>query len=83
MQNQPIHQATPQPTHTLSSHHNRKSCSFDQSYPINKSEAPTYQPGIQLYSGSAKGASLQGKSLLKLINYPAQFSSIPTQAGEY
>ena len=52
-------------TQTLSSYHNRKSCSLKQSNHISKCEVPSHQPGIQLHSQSAKSANLQGKMAIK------------------
>ena len=48
-------------TQTLSSHHDRKSCSLEQRDPINNRDVPQHQPGIQLRKQSAKSAKSQGK----------------------
>ena len=52
-------------TQTLSSHHDRKSCSLEQRDPISKSDISQRQPGIQLHKQSAKSANLQGKMAIK------------------
>ena len=48
-------------TQTLSSHHDRKSCSLEQRDPINNRDTLQHQPGIQLHKQSAKSANSQGK----------------------
>ena len=48
-------------TQTLSSHHDRKSCSLEQRDPINNRDTLQHPPGIQLPKQSAKSANLQGK----------------------
>ena len=48
-------------TQTLSSHHDRKSCSLEQRDPINNRDTLQRQPGIQLPKQLAKSANLQGK----------------------
>ena len=48
-------------TQTLSSHHDRKSCSLKQRDPISNHDTLHHQPGIQLHTQSAKSANIQGK----------------------
>ena len=48
-------------TQTLSSHHDRKSCSLEQRDPISNCDIPQRQPGIQLHNKSVKSANTQGK----------------------
>ena len=48
-------------TQTLSSAHNRKSCSLEKSIPISNCDPPPCLAGIQLPSRSAKSAKIQGK----------------------
>ena len=48
-------------TQSLSSHHDRKSCSLEQRDPISNHDTLQHQPGIQLHKQSAKSANLHGK----------------------
>ena len=48
-------------TQTLSSHHDRKSCSLEQRDPISNRDTLQRQPGIQLHKQSAKSTNLHGK----------------------
>ena len=48
-------------TQTLSSHHDKKSCSLKQRDPISNRDTLHHQPGIQLHTQSAKSANIQGK----------------------
>ena len=48
-------------TQTLSSHHDKKSCSLEQRDPIHNRDTSQCQPGIQLPKQSAKSAKTQGK----------------------
>ena len=48
-------------TQTLSSHHDKKSCSLEQRDPIHNRDASQHQPGIQLRKQSAKSVKTQGK----------------------
>ena len=61
---------------TLSSHHDRKSCSLKQGDPINNRDASQRQPGIQLRKQSAKSAKTQGKLA---ITADKSKSSMPQQ----
>ena len=63
-------------TQTLSSHHDRKSCSLEQRDPINNCDASQHPPGIQLPKQSAKSANLQGK---KAITADKSKSLMPQQ----
>ena len=63
-------------TQTLSSHHDRKSCSLKQRDPMNNRDTPQHQPGIQLCKQSAKSANLQGKMAITADNSK---SSMPKQ----
>ena len=48
-------------TQTLSSHHDRKSCSLEQRDPISNCDTSHHQPDIQLHKQSAQSANIQGK----------------------
>ena len=63
-------------TQTLSSHHDRKSCSLKQRDPINNRDTLQHQPGIHLHKQSAKNANLQGKMA---ITANKSKSSMPQQ----
>ena len=63
-------------TQTLSSHHDRKSCSLEQRDPINNRDTLQHQPGIQLPKQSAKSAKTQGKLAITADNSK---SSMPQQ----
>ena len=63
-------------TQTLSSSHDRKSCSLEQRDPITNRDTLQHQPGIQLHKQSAKSANLQGKMA---ITADKSKSSMPQQ----
>ena len=63
-------------TQTLSSHHDKKSCSLEQRDPIHNCDTPQCQPGIQLPKLSAKSANLHGK---QAITADKLKSSMPQQ----
>ena len=65
-------------TQTLSSHHDRKSCSLEQRDPISNRDTSHRQPGIQLHKQSVKSANLQGKMAIKADKTE---SSIPKCTG--
>ena len=67
-------------TQTLSSHHDKKSCSLEQRDPIHNCDTLQRQPGIQLPKKSAKSANLHGK-LAITADKPKSLTPQQTHSG--
>ena len=59
-------------TQTLSTHHDRKSCSLDQRHPISKRAEAPLPTSIQLDSKTAKSASYKGKMADIAVKAPSE-----------